>query len=485
MMTQIIGRASSPAGDAADPGYEAAGERQESASQPFSHQKIARALFCADVLGFALLFCLVFWWTNNGNFIGSGVFFSHLIGSSCVSVLVFYIFDLYRPSSVILGIRAPARTLIATFLSAGLGVIQIRFFSNDTKLLVGALIFFLLFMAYASALRFFIYRWVLAQLERMKWLVIGSHDCFSHFWKEYKARDAQGEIVYLSRFDEPKPDQFGWPWQGTHGDLENWLQKDWSGIILATDGQLPNDIIEKLMQVRLKGTRVYDLTDYYERFWFKVPVFYLKNGWFAISHGFDLLHNPMTLRLKRLVDLTLAFGLLLLSLPLLPLIVLLIKVDSSGSVFYKQERTGENGKSFDLYKFRTMFSDAEKNGAKWASQFDNRVTRVGKFLRLTRIDEIPQLWNVFRGDMSFIGPRPERPFFNSQLEKEIPFYDLRHLIKPGITGWAQVLYKYGASVADAKEKLQYDLYYIKNCSMLLDLAIVFKTFRVILLGKGR
>ncbi len=181
---------------------------------------------------------------------------------------------------------------------------------------------------------------------------------------------------------------------------------------------------------------------------------------------------------------TSAFLMLFLS-PLMLLAALAIKLDSPGSVFYTQIRTGLEGKPFRVYKFRSMYQDAEKRGAQWANERDPRITRVGRWLRLTRIDELPQILNILRGEMSLIGPRPERPEFDLKLRQEIPYYDLRYLVKPGITGWAQVMYPYGASVEDAYEKLAYDLYYIKNYSLWLDLAIVFKTIRVVLLGKGR
>lgn len=459
---------------------------QTPVSRPFSHRKIAVTLLFADVLGFTVFYFMTLWFWKATSHANIKVYLPPLIITLCANFIIFYIFDLYRPASVILGVRAPVRTVIAAALSTGLVMLQT--YASLTTLKFSAvypLIAFVPFIGYAAAWRFFIHRWVHTQLDRMKWLVIGDHDCFVHFWEEYKNQESRGEIVYLSQPGEETNCDPNWPCHGTYADLDVWLRQDWSGVVLASNLQLPSASIEKLMRLRLQGTRIYDLIDYYERFWFKIPVFHVKNGWFAISHGFDLLHNPMTLRLKRLVDLTLALGLLCIFIPLFPLIALLIKIDSRGTIFYKQKRTGENGKSFELYKFRTMVADAEKAGAQWAQQCDHRITRVGKFLRLSRLDETPQLWNVFCGDMSFIGPRPERPIFNSQLEKEIPFYDLRHLVKPGITGWAQVLYKYGASVADAKEKLQYDLYYIKNCSFLLDIAIVFKTMRVVLLGKGR
>jgi exopolysaccharide biosynthesis polyprenyl glycosylphosphotransferase len=178
----------------------------------------------------------------------------------------------------------------------------------------------------------------------------------------------------------------------------------------------------------------------------------------------------------------------LLSVLLLPLMVivgLIIKLDSPGPIFYSQLRTGLYGKPFRVYKFRSMYQDAEKKGAQWAIQRDPRITRVGYWLRVLRIDELPQIWNVLSGEMSLIGPRPERPEFDVKLKEAIPYYEMRYLVKPGITGWAQVLYPYGASLEDAYEKLAYDLYYIKNYSLWLDMVIVLKTIRVVLLGKGR
>lgn len=239
------------------------------------------------------------------------------------------------------------------------------------------------------------------------------------------------------------------------------------------------------MEARFSGQSVQDLSKFYESTWRKVPIYYLEHDWFVLSEGFGLVHNPVGLRVKRLVDLFLSLLLLLIVWPFMLLTAIAVKLESAGPAVYSQVRTGVDGEHFVIYKFRSMRTDAEKDGAKWASQNDSRITRVGKFIRLTRLDELPQLWNVFRGDMSFIGPRPERPEFNSELEKQIPFYNLRHLVRPGITGWAQVLYPYGASVEDSKEKLQYDLFYIKNYSLFLDFVIVLKTISVVILGRGR
>jgi exopolysaccharide biosynthesis polyprenyl glycosylphosphotransferase len=173
-----------------------------------------------------------------------------------------------------------------------------------------------------------------------------------------------------------------------------------------------------------------------------------------------------------------------LSLPIIVVTAILIKIESRGPVFYKQERIGKNGRPFVLMKFRSMKMDAEKAGPVWASKQDDRTTRVGRIIRKVRIDEIPQFWNILRGEMSFVGPRPERPHFVDQLALEIPYYAQRHLIAPGLTGWAQIKYPYGASIEDAREKLQYDLFYIKNHSLLLDAIILFETIKIILFGRG-
>jgi len=174
----------------------------------------------------------------------------------------------------------------------------------------------------------------------------------------------------------------------------------------------------------------------------------------------------------------------ILSLPLAILTAILIKIDSRGPVLYKQERVGRGGQTFMVMKFRSMRVDAEKDGPVWARDADDRVTRVGRIIRKIRIDEIPQFWNILRGDMNFVGPRPERPHFVSQLAEEIPLYEQRHLIAPGLTGWAQIKYPYGSSIEDARQKLQYDLYYIKNQSLALDAAILFETVKTILFGRG-
>ncbi len=274
-------------------------------------------------------------------------------------------------------------------------------------------------------------------------------------------------------------------YQGNLRDLSELSHESWSAVIGATQMEFSKSQAQLLMQMRLRGIPVYRLPDAYETFWYKLPSSLLEDKWLAFSEGFNLIPGDFSMKLKRVVDIILILFLLVLVAPLLLLVALLIRLDSPGPVFYSQLRSGFYGKPFRVYKFRSMYQDAEKRGAQWASQRDPRITRVGYWLRLLRIDELPQIWNVLRGEMSLIGPRPERPEFDVKLKEAIPYYEVRYLVKPGITGWAQVMYPYGASIEDAYEKLSYDLYYIKNYSLWLDLAIAFKTVRVVLLGKGR
>ena len=239
-----------------------------------------------------------------------------------------------------------------------------------------------------------------------------------------------------------------------------------------------------LLDCRLRGIQVEDWPTFYEKETGKILVTDLRPSWLIFSDGF--VKTPRTEIIKRLVDMTLALAGLLVALPVMALVALAIKLESPGPALFRQPRLGQNGRVFILNKFRSMRPDAEKDtGPVWSQQEDPRITRVGAFLRRTRLDELPQLFNVLVGDMSFIGPRPERPEFVYELQRHIPFYMERLSVKPGITGWAQVRYRYGASVQDALEKLQYDLYYIKNLSLFLDLLILLNTIQVVLFARGR
>ncbi|MCF8026227.1 MAG: TIGR03013 family PEP-CTERM/XrtA system glycosyltransferase, partial [Desulfobacteraceae bacterium] len=253
-------------------------------------------------------------------------------------------------------------------------------------------------------------------------------------------------------------------------------------IVLALDerrGMLP---MNELIQYKFMGIEILDAVGFYEELTGKLMVEKMNPSWMLFSDGFYV--GRMTRLIKRIIDISVASCMFLLALPVILLSALIIKLESPGTVFYRQQRVGENGRAFHIVKFRSMYADAEKDGPQWASAKDDRITRFGGLMRKTRIDELPQLLNVIRGDMSFVGPRPERPVFVAELAETIPFYTIRHMIKPGITGWAQIYYPYGASEEDALHKLEYDLYYIKNLSIGMDLATIFQTVKVVLFQKG-
>jgi sugar transferase (PEP-CTERM system associated) len=245
-------------------------------------------------------------------------------------------------------------------------------------------------------------------------------------------------------------------------------------------GTLP---VDELLVLRLAGVKVEEATSWLEKISGRIEVEHLYPSWLIFADGFRF--SSFFRLVRRLLNFSVALLAFIVSLPLLPFIVLAVKLDSAGPVLYRQKRVGRGGTTFYCYKFRTMRQDAEADtGATWATDDDPRITRTGKFLRASRLDELPQLWCVLMGDMHFVGPRPERPEFVEWLSKEIPYYGVRHVVRPGITGWAQVQYKYGNTLEDAREKLQYDLFYIKNASLGLDLLILFQTVKIVLLGRG-
>jgi len=269
-----------------------------------------------------------------------------------------------------------------------------------------------------------------------------------------------------------------------HGDLllERVKSQRVDRVIVALEdrrGKLP---VRELLNLRFNGVKVEDATEILEKTLGKIEVEGLYPSWLIFSKGFPL-HSAAQYA-RRIVSVLVSLVCLLVFLPLIPVIALAIKLSSSGPVFYCQKRVGRKGRVFTCYKFRTMKKDAEAGGPAWATEDDTRITAVGRWLRRMRLDEIPQIWNVFVGDMTFVGPRPERPEFVERLSQEIPYYDLRHAVRPGITGWAQVCYEYGASVEQAREKLKYDLYYVKNMSVSLDLVIIVKSIKIVLLGRG-
>jgi sugar transferase (PEP-CTERM system associated) len=245
-------------------------------------------------------------------------------------------------------------------------------------------------------------------------------------------------------------------------------------------GQFPT---EQLLRLSLSGNvSIEECASFYERLTGRVSLDMVRPSWLIFSGRGR--QAPLNLVARSVMHRITALVGAILSLPVAIVTAVLIKMDSRGPVLYKQERVGKNGRPFTLMKFRSMRTDAEKDGPVWASTTDNRTTRVGRIIRKIRVDEIPQFWNILRGDMNFVGPRPERPHFVAQLAQEIPFYEQRHLIAPGLTGWAQIKYPYAASIEDARQKLEYDLFYIKNQGLTLDAAILFETIKTILFSRG-
>jgi exopolysaccharide biosynthesis polyprenyl glycosylphosphotransferase len=255
-------------------------------------------------------------------------------------------------------------------------------------------------------------------------------------------------------------------------------------VIADPDIQEDGETTDALIDLKLRGTKIETAIETFERTSRKIWIDGLSPRRLIFADGFSA--SKIYLGAKRLFDIGLSALLLVVTAPVMALIAIAIKLDTPGPVLFSQQRVGLLGRTFTVYKFRSMRQDAERNtGPTWAKENDDRITRVGAFLRKCRLDELPQMWNVLRGEMSFIGPRPERPYFVDLLKTKIPYFDLRHYVKPGITGWAQVMYPYGASVEDAYHKLEYDLYYAKNISFGLDILILLKTIGVVLKGEGR
>lgn len=244
-------------------------------------------------------------------------------------------------------------------------------------------------------------------------------------------------------------------------------------------GTLP---LKELLNCKLKGVKVTDLSAFYEQHRSRVRIDLLRESWFIFGDGFR--QGRVRMFVKRAFDIFASALLLIVSAPVMLIAAIAVKLESPGPVIYRQERVGLGGRTFNIMKFRSMRADAEKDGPQWAQAGDSRVTRVGRFMRLTRIDELPQLFSVLAGTMSLVGPRPERPYFVKQLEEQIPFYSARHSVKPGVTGWAQVRHKYGASIDDSSDKLEYDLFYVKNHTLLFDILVLFHSVKVVLTAQG-
>ncbi len=400
---------------------------------------------------------------------------------TAVALLCFYYFDLYDaqrvPSPGEIFFRLLVVLGLLSFILAALGYLFPDFLLGGDVFLLGIFILTLSLLGWRWAFLWLISKPVL----RERVYVLGSGERAQRLVDALRSRPDLGlEIV---------------GWAGAVGNGSVTREQLASQLISLRERNAVDHVIvsmsdgrgkmpvRELLDLRLSGVKVDDATGLLEKISGKIEVHELHPSWLIFSDGFRL--NYSFLFIRRMVSFSLALVALLITLPLFPFIALAIKVSSPGPIFYGQKRVGLRGAVFTCYKLRTMRDDAEADtGATWAADDDPRITRVGKFLRTVRLDEIPQMWNVLKGDMGFIGPRPERPEFVSRLSEQIPYYNLRHIVRPGITGWAQIRYKYGNTVEDAKQKLQYDLFYIKNISIGLDFWVFVQTFKVILLGRG-
>ncbi len=394
------------------------------------------------------------------------LFLEHLFPFSVLYffwLIVFYIFGLYDLNLVKTKLLFYPRLLSATSVNIAMGMIffyLIPWFgiTPKTNLVLNILIFTALI---------FIWRKLFYSLFSSYFLIrvaiIGNNSSVQKLSEEINARPYLGyklagiwhtEDNFLSKIEKEKIDTL---------------------IIAENLGTNPK-LLQNLYQCLPFQINFINSAEAYETITHKVPLSLISQTWFLenLKEGEKEFYN----KIKRGLDIILSLFIFILSLPLWPFIGLAIKIEDKGPIFYRQERIGKNRNSFSLFKFRSMKKDAEKNGAVWAEKQDPRVTKVGKFLRKTHFDELPQMLNILRGEISLVGPRPERPEFVEKLEKEIPHYHIRHLIKPGFTGWAQLKFRYGRSVMDSKEKFQYDLYYLKNRSLLLDLGILLRTFQL-------
>lgn len=401
---------------------------------------------------------------------------------TAISLMFSYYFDLYEPQIVSAPLEIYFRILLVLGFDCFLLSVLILFFpSIAIARYVYALAFLFLTPALIGWRR--VYDWIVAKkLFRERVYILGSGEYAGSIVRSLQTRRELGMEVT--------------DWQETHLLSKPQRKQLWieelarlatrrpgvHRIIVAVEDARDELPVQDLLNLRFTGITIENATDLHERLSGKIQLSGIRPSNFLYSDGFRI--NKSQQLIRQLLSMFAATLGLLIFLPFFPIVVLLIRLTSKGPIFFKQTRVGVGGQNFHVYKFRSMFTDAEAGGARWATKNDPRVTRFGMFMRKTRVDEIPQLWNVLRGDMGFVGPRPERPEFVPMLAEQLPFYYLRHLVRPGLTGWAQVRFGYGATMAENREKLEYDLYYIKHMSLGLDLLIMFETVKTILRRRG-
>jgi sugar transferase (PEP-CTERM system associated) len=403
-----------------------------------------------------------------------------IAGVTVITMLLTYYFDLYGPRRTSSGweIYFPLLLVLGvlSILLAGLVFLFPDLDIGPNVLVVGILVLTVLLFFWRWA-----YEWILAfPIFRERVYVLGcgvrARDVVQLL---RESRSAGMDVIGWKDESEPqlRLDHFA-------AELRAFRQSKPSidRVIVAMEDRRDAMPVRELLDLRVRGVLIENASTLQERLSGKLALDGLNPSTLIFTDGFRM--SPSQQLFRRLLSFVVSLTALLICLPFVPLIILAVRLSSPGPIFFQQTRVGQRGRPFTAIKFRTMRADAEAGGAVWASKDDPRVTPVGGFMRKTRLDEIPQLWNVLRGEMGFVGPRPERPEFVQWLSREIPYYDLRHMIRPGITGWAQVRYRYGASLEETKHKLEYDLYYIKHQSIGLDLLIMFETIKTIILRRG-
>ncbi len=404
-----------------------------------------------------------------------------------VYISLFHAFGLYSPELYSPGRQMSIKLMQATLVST-IVLFCVYYIVPSLRVWRGILLANALLLPTAL----FCWRYVFAKLLHVSFpskrvLIIGSGSLAKDIGTDIYYKNAHG--FELVGFIDDNPAQYGKSIVnpgviGGYGDIERLVEElRIDRIIVALKDRRSKLPMAALLNCKLNGVTVEEGETFHERASGRVPVDQLKPSWLIFSDGFKSLRSRKLM--KRVFDIVLSSIGLVFAFPIMVITAIAIKIESPGPVIFKQVRVGERGRYFTIYKFRSMRQDAEsKSGPVWAMTKDDRVTRIGAFIRKTRIDELPQLVNVLMGDMSFVGPRPERPYFVDMLKKAIPYYDIRTVVKPGITGWAQIKYSYGASVKDAMKKLQYDLFYIKNMTPILDTLIILLTLKVIFTGRG-
>lgn len=403
-----------------------------------------------------------------------------IAGITVLTLLLTYYFDLYEPQRISGRWEVYFRLLLVlgvlSFVLAALLYLYPEIRIAPNVLLVGTSILVIFLVVWRSA-----YESIISlPVFRERVYVLGSGERAHAVVETLRnRRDAGMEVV-----DGQANGAFNEDIERFAADLRAFCEPKTriDRVIVAMEDRRGSLPVRELLSLRIRGVAIEDASALMERLLGRLPLEGLNPSTLIFTQGFNVKASHQLAR--RLFSIILSFVGLTLCLPFIPFIMLAVRLSSPGPIFFRQTRVGLRGRPFSLLKFRTMRQDAERNGAVWATKNDSRITSLGKFMRRTRLDEIPQLWNVLRGEMGFVGPRPERPEFVQWLSKEIPFYELRHMVRPGLTGWAQVRYQYGASLEETKRKLEYDLYYIKHISLGLDLLITFETVKTIILRRG-